>query len=374
MRKWRVGLVTAWAECGMGYLAKNWVYTFRKNLDRLEYQIYSRALPVIAPFRWRSDKVVTGPTGMAINHDHFWNWVETFKPDVILFQDQNTYGASGMREETARLRRLGIRTINYPDWIKWPDIKKFQRLYDVLLTHVKRNYRWFSEAGLDDTVYIPWGVILKHFPFVERHPRDLVKFYTNLGTGTVRKGYPLIPTALQRLEGNFLQRHLRPKHYEYRFIATAVEHSAHRVKKKFIRQFSANSRCEFTFETADNRAGGLFTLGDVYIYPSLREGVGLTITEALCTGMPVVTTDYPTMNEWFEDGRAGRLIKTAKVKRGSMPTHKAYADVRHLAEIMEDYIRHPGQIREQSHQARKLVEERYNWDHRDEAILKLIMG
>ena len=45
MNKVRVGLVTAWGECGMGYLAKNWAHTFDKHSDRIEYQIYSRAYP-----------------------------------------------------------------------------------------------------------------------------------------------------------------------------------------------------------------------------------------------------------------------------------------------------------------------------------------
>ena len=45
MTKIRVGLVTAWGECGMGYIAKNWVYTFEKYPDKIDYLIYSRAYP-----------------------------------------------------------------------------------------------------------------------------------------------------------------------------------------------------------------------------------------------------------------------------------------------------------------------------------------
>ena len=30
MKKKKIGLVTAWGECGMGYVAKNWIYTFDK--------------------------------------------------------------------------------------------------------------------------------------------------------------------------------------------------------------------------------------------------------------------------------------------------------------------------------------------------------
>ncbi len=91
---------------------------------------------------------------------------------------------------------------------------------------------------------------------------------------------------------------------DFRFIATAVSGSEHRVQRRFVRRFTADPRCELLFQTADNSAGGLFALGDVYVCPTVKEGVGLTITEAMCTGMPVVSTDYPTMNEWFSDGES----------------------------------------------------------------------
>ena len=34
MSKIKVGLVTAWGECGMGYVARNWIYTFNKFIDK----------------------------------------------------------------------------------------------------------------------------------------------------------------------------------------------------------------------------------------------------------------------------------------------------------------------------------------------------
>ena len=88
MAKKRIGIVTAWGECGMGYIAKNWTYTLDKYNDKIEFHIYSRAFPWLTPFRWHGPKVINGPETMEINHSHFCEWVDSFKPDVILFQDQ----------------------------------------------------------------------------------------------------------------------------------------------------------------------------------------------------------------------------------------------------------------------------------------------
>ncbi len=371
-KKIKVGLVTAWAECGMGYVAKNWVYTMNKFSDQIDYQIYSRAVKTFTPFRWHNDHVVDGPEIMEIGHDHFWKWVDTFKPDVILFQDQNIYGPTGMKEETEKLRKMGIKTINYPDWIKNGDPEKYKGLYDVNLAHVKRNFNWLKEADVDNPVFIKWGVIVKNFPFMQRSVKDKIKFYINMGTGSKRKGYQYLPQALKKVDGGFWKKNIIKTHHDYSFIATSVEESAHRVDKDFLEYFQKNERCELIFKTADNEAGGLFSMGDVYVYPTRMEGIGLTITESLCSGMPVVTSDYPTMNEWFADGEAGRLIKTKRIKKTEMMPNQVVPDTSYLAKILIDYIENPEQIEEQSRKARSLVETDFNWDSRDEEILSLL--
>ena len=131
--------------------------------------------------------------------------------------------------------------------------------------------------------------------------------------------------------------------------------------------------CYFV-KTADNESGGNYSMGDVYIYPTIKEGIGLTITEAMCTGMPVVTSNYPTMNEWMNDNKEGRLIRPSKIKKGSMPMDKFFIDTSHLAEIMIDYIEHPDKINVHSHNARKRIETEFNWDDRDSIIIKTLLS
>ena len=189
----------------------------------------------------------------------------------------------------------------------------------------------------------------------------------------MRKGYQYIPSVLNKMKGrNIFERILKPKHYDFSFIATAIENSEHRLNKRFMKYFSSHPNCELNFITADNSKGGLFNLGDIYIYPTTKEGVGLTITEAMCTGMPVVTSNYPTMNEWINNNIEGRLIDIAKIKKGSMPMDKVLINTNNLAEIMIDYIKNPYKVTEHSINARKRIEKDYNWDHRDDDILELL--
>ena len=373
MNKINIGLVTAWGECGMGYLAKNWVYTLNKFTDKINLQIFSRAKKWLTPYRWEGDNVVQGPESMDINHSIFWNWVESFKPDVILFQDQNIYSNTLMKEESYRLKQLGIKLINYPDSIHWKELEHHPGIYHNSIAHVKRNHNWLLEYEIDGPVFIPWGVIIKNFPFKERKVKDKIKFYINIGTGTTRKGYNLLPRTIKKISRKNIFNIFNKNSYDYKFIASAIQDSNNRINKKFTKFFKNHKNCELIFKTADNTKGGLFNLGDIYIYPTHMEGVGLTITESMCSGMPVVTSNFSTMNEWIEDGVDGRLINLAKIKKGRRPTMKVYADTSHLSEIMIDYIKNPDKVNEQSINARKKVEKYYNWDDRDKDFLDLIM-
>ena len=83
---------------------------------------------------------------MDINNPIFWNWVNTFKPEIILFQDQNIYSKTNMKEESEKLKKLGIKLINYPDSIHWGEFEKHKGLYDINIAHVKRNLDWLKDC------------------------------------------------------------------------------------------------------------------------------------------------------------------------------------------------------------------------------------
>ncbi len=62
----------------------------------------------------------------------------------------------------------------------------------------------------------------------------------------------------------------------------------------------------------------LYRHGDVAIQPSKMEGNGFMVLEPLLCGMPVLTLDYPPMNEYVTDPRM--LVKKRWFKRRAFPT------------------------------------------------------
>jgi len=55
--------------------------------------------------------------------------------------------------------------------------------------------------------------------------------------------------------------------------------------------------------------GGWYRAADAFAFPSVKEGFGLVVLEALAAGLPVVTTDIPVFGEYLADGVSALLTR-----------------------------------------------------------------
>lgn len=58
----------------------------------------------------------------------------------------------------------------------------------------------------------------------------------------------------------------------------------------------------------------LYARHDIFVFPSLMEGLPIVLLEAMAMGMPVVTTETCGMMDFVEDGHNGLLVKPADAK------------------------------------------------------------
>ena len=56
-----------------------------------------------------------------------------------------------------------------------------------------------------------------------------------------------------------------------------------------------------------------YRAADVLAYPSVKEGFGLAVLEAMCAGVPVVTSDLPVFREYLTDGQDALLVPVEDV-------------------------------------------------------------
>jgi len=116
----------------------------------------------------------------------------------------------------------------------------------------------------------------------------------------------------------------------------------------------------------------IYNLFDVFVLPSMAEGFGLPILEAMAAGVPVVTTDYAAGAELVR-GR-GRLIRVAQWITGAIhDTDLALADEDHLVEILK-HLHDAPEEREQWARKGRVYAEEWTWDRCHAAWESLLEG
>ncbi len=94
---------------------------------------------------------------------------------------------------------------------------------------------------------------------------------------------------------------------------------------------------------------------DLLVFPSVAEGFGLVIGEAMASGIPVLTTTHTGGVELITDGRDGWLV----------PAHDSSA----LAERLEWAANHRHELFEMGQRARQRAEQ-WTWGHYRKALVK----
>ena len=96
-------------------------------------------------------------------------------------------------------------------------------------------------------------------------------------------------------------------------------------------------------------------ISDIFIRPSLSEGMGNSFVEAMAAELPVIATQ--------EGGIADFLFDP--VKNPDMPTTGRAVDPRDpkgIARVAEEIVARPKETREMVENAKKLAFEKYDWD------------
>lgn len=84
------------------------------------------------------------------------------------------------------------------------------------------------------------------------------------------------------------------------------------------------------------------------VLPSLEEGFGLVLVEAMGCGCPVVASDLPSLRDLVEEGKSGRLFRRA--------------DIADMARVIGELLADPQTACKLAEEARRRVKLRYDWD------------
>jgi len=81
-----------------------------------------------------------------------------------------------------------------------------------------------------------------------------------------------------------------------------------------VRQKNLKTRINFTGLVTREEKTKYLNLADIFLYPTKKEGFGLTVLEAMACGKPVICSDIPVLREVVQDKQNGFLLKPNKSK------------------------------------------------------------
>lgn len=226
-------------------------------------------------------------------------------------------------------------------------------MYDFLICNTKRHYSVFKEHP--QCYFIPWGVDVEKFiPQELIDENNVLTFFHSVGMSK-RKGTDLL-----------IKSYIEDKIYSN---SKLIIHSQLDFEKEF--GYSKDELEKYNIQIIEKTvsAPGLYHLGDVYVYPTTLDGLGLTIYEALSCGLPVITTDNQPMNE-VVNSEIGQLVKVDEFRSRSDGYYwpLSICDVSSLSESMNYYIDRYDEIINIKEDARNYTLKKLNWDDRQKEI------
>lgn len=338
-----VGFVSTWLERGASYVTKAYIEALKKGNRIYVYarggEKYERNNP-----NWDKPYVTWGLKlyRTKINKKNFKKWVEKNKIDIIFFNEQRDIEILIFIKTHFPNIKLGA----YIDYYKEDSVDDF-KLYDFLICNTKRHYSVFKDHP--QCYFVPWGTDIDLFK-PKYINNSIITFFHSAGMSK-RKGTKLLIDAF--IEGKLYK------------VSKLIIHTQINSVKLF--GYDADHLREYNIEVIEKTVSspGLYHLGDVYVYPTTLDGLGLTIYEALSCGLPVITTDNAPMNEVI-NLEIGRLVEVEKLycRNDGYYWPLALCEKESLIEQMNYYIENKSKIKQFKKDSRLYAVNYLNWRSR----------
>lgn len=173
-----------------------------------------------------------------------------------------------------------------------------------------------KKAGLDNIVCLPSSFEKKEFRISGLNNKSIL-FVGNIEK---RKGLLYGLKAFQY----FYQRN---KNYTFRIAGKFDEDDAYYKKlKQFVAKNDLGTAVVFEGRVTDERLDWLYSNSDLFLFPSLLEGYGWVMVEAMGHGLPVIAFDNSAMPYTVKNNYNGILIENCKWEKMGQALEDALDD------------------------------------------------
>jgi len=272
---------------------------------------------LVIPSERLVDQPIDGTSERWLPADSSVELVRSMLSDLegILFFERPTWHADILR----LAHELGVATVCVPMW-EWFKGDAFEWQYcDLFACPSNFTEEIVRSYGFKNTCVLTWPLDLAKFP-MRRVSGPARHFIHNAGLVDAddRKGTRDTIKAFCRIKRSDVKLTVR--------------------MQKLISLPPIDDRVEIISGNLQS-VSDLYSTGDICVQPSKMEGIGFMVLEPVCSGLPVITTDYPPMNAYVQ--QADLRCRTKWFKRNAYATqwiphsHLKPPSIRDLTRRME---------------------------------------
>ena len=323
-----IGIVTTWLERGATIVSRQYisilraqghsVFVFARGGESFDKGCVDVDTNIaFNPYNWSFI-----PTD--IDRASFEDWINLNDLELIIFNEQQFY------QPILWAKYLGVRVVAYVDYYTDTTLGFFE-LYDALICNTKQHlnaFKWHHNA-----LFLPWGTDTNIYSPKEKPERYRGKkvFFHSAGMNPIRKGTDILLESFNALPDDIKKSCMLVIH-------TQVDLSRY-IKEidRIIQRNNTHLNIEIINGTVS--APGLYHLGDVYVYPSRLDGIGLTLIEAVSSGLGIITSDAGPMNEFVHEDFSKLINIDNSYKRSDgyyWPVVEP--NVPNLSKLMQEYV------------------------------------
>lgn len=351
----KIGIVTTWFERGAAYVSLQ----YKKILENEGHEvfIYERGgeRKFVLNSKWTDSDVYHGknvsfPESTYIDLKDFDKWLDETGVETVFFNEQRWL------KPVIFCKNKGIKVGAYIDYYTKDTVGAFG-LYDFLICNTKRHHSVFKDHP--QSYFIPWGTNVDLYKGDGREKSEYVRFFISVGMSPYRKGVDLLIKSFILLVDN--SDGLKSKLIIHTQVS--LDEFVINLGDEIFTRYKAlikSNHIKIISETVS--APGLYHLGDIYVYPTRLEGIGLTICEAISSGMPVIVPDDAPMNELLPL-EISKIVKIEKYfeRYDGYYWESNEVNIDYLEKAMMFYLDNKTQLEKYESKARDFAKDNLDW-------------
>lgn len=354
----KIGIVTTWSPSGAGMVSRAYFNALSKDN---EVFIFARGCERQYDNIWDTSNVTWAkkhPSVTGIYPSEFKKWIKKNKINLVLFNEQRRW------DTIILAKKLNVITGAYVDYYTADTIPFFD-LYDFLICNTKRHYNVFKDHK--NVLYCQWGTDNELFSPIKSIKNRPLTFIVSSGNNG--KNAKIASWADRTGAGFILENFYKVKGNCRLVFLSQTKLSDCPIRWKEI--IENDSRIMFIDKKFDYTP---YHLGDIYLYPSRLDGIGLTLPEAISCGLPAIVTNSEPMSDFVIDNFNGFLIDVYQYQ-GRPDGYfwpETICDGDSLVEKIEKYINDPSLVERHSKNSRKLALEKFDWKKNSQGLASWI--